>query len=278
MGEGGGKPSLSPIILQLQEKATAMKGIIKSFVPEKKYGFIKGDDGKDYFFHLADFQAQLQKDKITDGAPVEFEPTANSKGYRAVNCSLVDLSDVSTYVVPDDFPTSKFDTLPGWEIIEMGDWIVHGSSSESPNAAKMDLIDSALRVRANALVNVEYYKTTGSAGNYRYSIHNYRARIVKVARKSSQGEHRLEDLRDLNQKAAAEKQRLVELTNQSKKAIKKKKNIIWGILGSFTVAIFLATGVTQFGIFAGVMALIFGLGEWGQATDYDFWLQQVPYE
>ena len=28
-----------------------MKGTITTYLPEKLYGFIKGDDGKDYFFH-----------------------------------------------------------------------------------------------------------------------------------------------------------------------------------------------------------------------------------
>ena len=28
-----------------------MKGTISTYLPEKQYGFIKGEDGKDYFFH-----------------------------------------------------------------------------------------------------------------------------------------------------------------------------------------------------------------------------------
>ena len=78
-----------------------MNGAIKSFVPEKKFGFINGDDGKDYFFHINEFKNSAHHKMIADGAVVEFEPSATPKGYRAVNCKLpeqTDLSGVLNYV------------------------------------------------------------------------------------------------------------------------------------------------------------------------------------
>jgi cold shock CspA family protein len=84
-----------------------MKGVIRTFVPENQLGFIKGDDGKDYFFHRRSFKAQRDKDNICDDALVDFEPVPTPKGYRAQNCSLIDSSDVTTYIVPDEFLTSK---------------------------------------------------------------------------------------------------------------------------------------------------------------------------
>lgn len=253
-----------------------MKGVIKTYVPEKKYGFIKGDDGKDYFFHLDSFKDPCHKDKICDDVLVEFEPTPTPKGYRAQECSLLNPSDVTTYAVPDEFLTSKAMAIKGWEIIEMGDWIVHGSSRASPDVARKDLIDSAMRVRANALVDTTYYKTTGSEagtgrGTHHYTIHNFRARIVIVARRSPKGAFNAEDLCGLNQRAEAEKQRLVELNNQSK----RKRNIVWTAIVGLS-AILLAIGGSDMFIVI-FIALLVGL-VFGQSTDYDYWLQRARLE
>ena len=59
-----------------------MKGFIKSCLDEKKYGFIKGDDKKDYFFLYSSVEATF-RDKICDYTSVEFEPNATPKGYSA---------------------------------------------------------------------------------------------------------------------------------------------------------------------------------------------------
>lgn len=254
-----------------------MKGIIKTYVPEKKYGFIKGDDEKDYFFHLDAFKDPRHKDKICDDVLVEFEPTPTPKGYKAQNCSLLDPSDVSTFIVPDEFLTSRAMTIKGWEIVEMGDWIVHGSSRSSPDAARSDLIDSAMHVRANALVGTSYYKTTGSEagtgnGIHHYTIHNFRARIAIVARRSPKGEFSTDDLRGLNQRAVIEKQRLVELNIQSI----KKRNLIWaGIVG--ISVLLLAASDSSGSIFAIIfIAPLIGLAL-GKSTNYDYWLQREPH-
>lgn len=252
-----------------------MKGVIKTYVPEKKYGFIKGDDGKDYFFHLDSFKDRCHKDKICDDVLVEFEPTPTPKGYRAQECSLLNLSDVTTYVVPDEFLTSKAMTIKGWEIIEMGDWIVHGSSRASPDVARKDLIDSAMRVRANALVDTTYYKTTGSEpgtgrGTHHYTVHNFRARIVIVARRSPKGAFNAEDLCGLNQRAEAEKQRLVELNNRSK----RKRNLVWAVIAGLSAILLAIGGGDMFMVI--FIALLVGL-VFGQSTDHDDWLQRSRY-
>lgn len=254
-----------------------MKGVIKTYVPEKKYGFIKGDDEKDYFFHLGAFKDPRHKDKICDEMLVEFEPTPTPKGYRAQNCSLLDPSDVTTFAVPDEFLTSKEMTIKGWEIIEMGDWIVHGSSRASPDEARKDLIDSAMRVKANALVDTTYYRTTGSEagtgkGIHHYTIHNFRARIVIVARRSPKGEYRADELCGLNQRAEAEKQWLLKLNNQSK----RKRHILWAVIIGLS-AILLAIGDDGGGIFIVIfISVLVGLA-FGRSTDYDYWLQRACY-
>lgn len=66
-----------------------MKGSVKKFDKEKGYGFIKGEDGKDYFFHYS--QLMMEGFKTTEeGKKVEFEETSTEKGLRANNIHFVD--------------------------------------------------------------------------------------------------------------------------------------------------------------------------------------------
>lgn len=254
-----------------------MNGVIKTYVAEKKYGFIKGDDGKDYFFHLNAFKDIGQQDRICDDVVVEFEPIPTPKGYKAQNCSLLDSSDITTFVVPDEFLTSKSMAINGWEVIEMGDWIVHGSSRASPDKAKEDLIDSAMRLRANALVETTYYRTTGTEagtgrGIHYYTIHNFRARVVVVAKRSAKGKFTIDELRGLNQRAESEKQWLLELNNRSK----RKRHILWAVIISVSAILFaIGDGVALF-IFIFIASLV--VLAFGQSTDHDYWLYKVRYE
>lgn len=212
-----------------------MKGIIRSFAPEKKYGFIKGDDGKDYFFHEEAFSV-AHRSRICDEARVEFEQNATPKGYRAENCALIEPSHTEPYVTPDDFPTSKSEGIKGWEIIETGNWFVIGTSRDSPEAARRDMIDGALSIGANALIETMYFKTTGSEGNYQFTIHNFRGRVVTVAKRNAAGNYGMEDLTGLNERAEKLKQRLVE---QELERNRKIKMLIWIAVGIVSIALLL---------------------------------------
>lgn len=200
-----------------------MQGTIKTYLPEKQYGFIKGDDGKDYFFHESQFKDKTHIGKLCEEAIVRFDQQATPKGYKAKNCSLVNTSEIQSYVVPDSFVTSRSDGVRGWDIIEHSDWVVLGSSSYSP--------DSARQIGANALINLEYFKTTGSQagtgnGTYHYTIHNFRGRAVTLAKRNFNGKYHSEDLLGLNDRAEALKKKLVNKTTVSKRI----RNIIWLIL------------------------------------------------
>jgi len=61
-----------------------MKGTVKFFNSTKGFGFILGEDGKDYFVHqsgLADGASLNEKD------PVEFEVEQGERGPKAVKVS-----------------------------------------------------------------------------------------------------------------------------------------------------------------------------------------------
>ena len=57
-------------------------GKVKRLVTDRGFGFIQGDDGKDYFFHHS---AVVTKnfDQMKPDDEVEFEPTKGEKGPRA---------------------------------------------------------------------------------------------------------------------------------------------------------------------------------------------------
>ena len=67
-----------------------MTGETKNFNQQKYYGYIRGEDGKDYFFHRDDFQGsydELVFDHYSnpDSIKVEFIPDKTDKGLRARN-------------------------------------------------------------------------------------------------------------------------------------------------------------------------------------------------
>ena len=58
-------------------------GIIKKLVLERGFGFIAGDDGKEYFFHRSGTEGLLSFDSLMGGEKVTFEIEASPKGPRA---------------------------------------------------------------------------------------------------------------------------------------------------------------------------------------------------
>ena len=61
-----------------------MKGKVKWFNPQKGFGFICAEDGKDVFVHFSGLLVDGFK-TIDEGADVEFEVVDGAKGPQAVN-------------------------------------------------------------------------------------------------------------------------------------------------------------------------------------------------
>jgi CspA family cold shock protein len=59
-----------------------MQGNVKWFSPERHYGFITGEDKKDYFFHSSEVQGD--NGKIFEGDEVEFIAEETKKGFSAL--------------------------------------------------------------------------------------------------------------------------------------------------------------------------------------------------
>jgi CspA family cold shock protein len=59
-----------------------MKGTVKWFNRIKRFGFITGEDGKDYFVH----ETQISSGgPLNEGDEVEFNPVEEEKGPQAQN-------------------------------------------------------------------------------------------------------------------------------------------------------------------------------------------------
>ena len=61
-------------------------GKVKFYNKEKKYGFITGNDGKDYFFHASGISNEIY---LKDGDNVEFKIVDGERGPKAVEISPV---------------------------------------------------------------------------------------------------------------------------------------------------------------------------------------------
>ena len=64
-----------------------MQGKVKWFSPEKGYGFLTADDGKEYFAHIHEIDPDAGD--LAEGQSVEFEPSSGPKGLKALKVRAV---------------------------------------------------------------------------------------------------------------------------------------------------------------------------------------------
>ncbi len=62
-------------------------GTIKKVVADRGFGFIAGEDGKEYFFHRGALHPSLDFDRLSGGERVSFEVESSPKGPRATHVS-----------------------------------------------------------------------------------------------------------------------------------------------------------------------------------------------
>jgi cold shock protein len=60
-----------------------MKGIIKKLTRDRAFGFIRAEDGVEYFFHQSELRGDLNFEELKEGQAVSFEPQQADKGPRA---------------------------------------------------------------------------------------------------------------------------------------------------------------------------------------------------
>lgn len=146
-------------------------GKVRSFSPEKGFGFIQGSDGKSYFVHVSQVQDRAH---LQDGQSVSFYGEPSPKGYKATNVVPGDLppSPTKVYSPPRNFLWLRGDIPEGMEYvfeIKRGLWFKH----RDPNIARARLIQLAEYAGANAMVNIQSVPLTEHAAwsNYMYTVH-----------------------------------------------------------------------------------------------------------
>jgi cold shock CspA family protein len=246
-----------------------MNGTIKTFLPDKGYGFINGTDGKDYFFHVSAILNSEKQHCVCEEADVVFEGKATPKGFKAVDIKILACDEIK-YSVPEEFITTSEYGIKNWEIVEKGAWIIHGTSEHSPDDAKRILIKRANSIGANAVIELTYYKTTSSrasnrgSGTYYFTVHNYIARAVTVAKKSNRGIYKIDDLLGLNERASILKSELITKTKMSRLGQISLLSILFFI-------ILMLLDENNSGVMIVILLLI---GYFlGRHTDYDSWLE-----
>lgn len=240
-----------------------MKGTVKTYLPTKKYGFIKGDDSNDYFFHVSAFDNHSDVDNVCEGAVIEFEEAANNKGYYAKRCKLTAEASESRYTMPDKLLTSKGSSISGWDLLEEPQWWMHGNSTVSPDAAKNDLIKAAQSYGVTGLLNLQYYKTTGSRGNYLYSVHNFKAQPVKLAKRHFNGQCVATDFIGIN----------AEMAELKQLAKTKTKNAWFRRLGFWVAALALPVVLAMPLLWLGSAFLLLRYGF--RPVNRDWWIEPV---
>jgi len=59
-------------------------GTVKRVISDRGFGFIVGEDGKEYFFHRDGLTSSVDFDRLVGGEKVSFETERGPKGDRAV--------------------------------------------------------------------------------------------------------------------------------------------------------------------------------------------------
>lgn len=160
-----------------------MDGVVKRYVPSKNFGFILGEDGKDYFFR----DHHGTGEDIT-GAKAVFEPSANEKGYCARKLSIFRASRVL------NFPKEVLVIQGGRNltgdkvlVVDTNLW-AESDAFRSRSDARRHLQKFTQQAGANAVLDVTYHISEQSSGNYIYSVYSYRGRLAVVGELSNHGD------------------------------------------------------------------------------------------
>ncbi len=81
-----------------------MEGTVKFFNRRKGFGFVSGEDGKDYFVH---FTALKQGTFLRDNDKVSFDAEEGEKGPKAINVTLLEKASDRSDLPAEEQPAKK---------------------------------------------------------------------------------------------------------------------------------------------------------------------------
>lgn len=153
-------------------------GVVRSFMAEKGFGFIQGEDGRDYFVHVK----SVEGGHLVDGQAVEFEGQPSPKGYRALKVTPGELPPAPglAYESPRRFIWTQDPAARGFDtIFTLGSgW----AESNNPNEARAMLERASAAVGGNAVLNVrlEKYSQQQGCSNYYMTMHRFTGHYANV--------------------------------------------------------------------------------------------------
>jgi cold shock CspA family protein len=145
---------------------------------EKGFGFILGDDGRDYFVHTKN----VEGGKLVDGQAVTLEGQPSPKGYRATKVIPGELPPPpgQAYESPNRFIWTSDSAARGFNtIFTLGSgW----AESNNPNEARALLEKASADRGGNAVLNVrlEKYSRNEGCSNYYYTMHRFTGDYANV--------------------------------------------------------------------------------------------------
>jgi cold shock CspA family protein len=201
---------------------TRLEGIVKTFIAAKGFGFIDGSDGRSYWFHQSQFSPPLDNIDTLDGALVIFDPTPGPKGYVAKRLSLAQ-EQATEWLLSEEFAYIKGDEPKRGRVVAITAGDISAEGSGDPDAVKAKLKALATSLGANALVDFRYEKTTGSRGNYNYTIHVFRGSpaILATPRLSSELDRVAQSERGCVERKVLLEQRYSEYLDNIRKQLRR---------------------------------------------------------
>lgn len=250
-----------------------MEGTVTSYLDTKGYGFVRGDDGRDYFLHRDDIAPGVEP---AHGLRLAFEETATPKGYRARSARVVAPAE-ARWELPPDLLTSKEMSVRGWELLEQPAWLMRVSTRESPDEARRLVCAAAREAGASGVLGLHYSKSRGSEagtgrGVHHYTIHHYSGVPAMLARKTYSGGCARGELMSLNVQLSLLKQHLEGKTRSARRTATITALLAFLIIG---VGGALVTEGLMGGIplLAGV--IVAALLAWMISHDHDSWLEPL---
>jgi cold shock CspA family protein/uncharacterized protein YbjQ (UPF0145 family) len=156
-----------------------INGRITSYVPEKKYGYINGEDSQYYWFHI-DFIKESDRAKAKPEMHVQFDPTPGPKGLKAKKITFI--SQRKCYKNPSDGTVIVLKI--GQNIFKNKEVVFTlgtvKSESRDPDEAIRYLMDQARESGCNGVINLKRETFKGSEGNYIFSVHRFVAEIALI--------------------------------------------------------------------------------------------------
>lgn len=146
-----------------------------SYLANKKYGFITGEDGESYFLHLSGLLNRSDEFKLVKNVVVEFDPIPTAKGLEA---KKVRIPTVYFKKQEIKFFTSKSKD-PRHGVVEKRHTISTRFIKDF-NEARKYIETLAKETGCNAILDLSFEKETFSDDNYKYTVHAFKGDFAIV--------------------------------------------------------------------------------------------------